>query len=86
ISKPVSNTAGKSSTVIQKLIDQSGQPDVGYRSAAPHTDEFVSSSVTPTSDHEFQDDSDAIQGGNAQTRRALERYVVLNSSFEHLET
>ncbi|GJX50692.1 hypothetical protein Tco_0277537 [Tanacetum coccineum] len=80
ISEPVSNTVGKSSAVIQKLIDQSGQPDVGYRSAAPHTDEFVSFFVTPTSDHEFQDDSDSIQSGNPQTRRALERYIEIGDA------
>ncbi|GKB24060.1 hypothetical protein Tco_0863461, partial [Tanacetum coccineum] len=86
LSKPVPNTFGKSPAIIQKLIDQSGQPDVSYGSAAPHTDEFVSSSVTPTPNHEFQDYFDAIQGGNAQTCRASERYVILTSSFKHLET
>ncbi|GJT49623.1 hypothetical protein Tco_0975780 [Tanacetum coccineum] len=86
ISEPVSNTAGKSLAVIQKLTDQSGHHNIGFGSAAPHTDEFVSYYVTPTPGHECQDDSDAIQGGNARTRRALERYVVLTSSSEHLDT
>ncbi|GJZ21943.1 hypothetical protein Tco_0558982 [Tanacetum coccineum] len=52
ILKPNPTTVGKSPVIIQKLIAQSGQPNVGSRSAAPHAEEFVSSFVAPTPDHE----------------------------------
>ncbi|GKF80058.1 hypothetical protein Tco_0235626, partial [Tanacetum coccineum] len=50
ITEPVVTTAGKSLVVIQKLITQSVQANIGSGSVASHAKEFVSSSVTPTLD------------------------------------
>ncbi|GKE41578.1 hypothetical protein Tco_1468862, partial [Tanacetum coccineum] len=63
-----------------------GQPNVGFGSAAPDVKEFVSSSVTPTPDHECQDESDSAQDGNVRTHRASEHYVELSSCSEPLNT
>nr|GEV89061.1 hypothetical protein [Tanacetum cinerariifolium] len=80
ILEPNPTTTGKSPVVIQKLIAQSGQPNIGSGFAAHHAKEFVSFFVTPTPEHECQDESDSTQGGNVWTRRASERYFILSSS------
>ncbi|GJX34118.1 hypothetical protein Tco_0245675 [Tanacetum coccineum] len=64
----------------------SGIPNVGSGSAAPDVEEFVSSSVTPTPDHECQDESDSAQDVNVRTRHTSERYVELSSCSEPLNT
>ncbi|GJX63108.1 hypothetical protein Tco_0296008 [Tanacetum coccineum] len=76
VSEPVLTTAGKSPTVIQRLIDQGKQLDSDSGFAAPRAEEFVSSSVTLTPDHEDHEDSGSTHDGNIQTRHASERYVV----------
>ncbi|GKD66126.1 hypothetical protein Tco_1308234 [Tanacetum coccineum] len=76
ISKPVLTTAGKSPTVIQRLIDQGKQLDSDSGFAAPRAEEFISSSVTPTPDHGDHEDSGLTHDRNIQTRHAFERYVV----------
>ncbi|GJS34366.1 hypothetical protein Tco_0532748 [Tanacetum coccineum] len=86
ISKPNPTTAGKTSAAMSKLISHSGQDDIGSGSAAHSADDFVSSFVTPTLEHDYQDDSGATQGGNVRTRPASERYVVLTSSSEPEDT
>ncbi|GKC35882.1 hypothetical protein Tco_1048266, partial [Tanacetum coccineum] len=82
ITEPVATSARKSPAIIQKLIAQSSQADVGSGSAASRAKEFVSSSFTPTPDRGDHEDSGSTHDGNVRTRRASERYVVLSSSFE----
>nr|GEV94483.1 hypothetical protein [Tanacetum cinerariifolium] len=83
VTELVSTTAEKSPAVIQKLITQSGKANLGSGSAAFHAKEFVSSSITPTPDHEDHEDSGLTHDGNVQTHRAFERYVILTSSSKH---
>ncbi|GKB03180.1 hypothetical protein Tco_0831269, partial [Tanacetum coccineum] len=61
----------------------SGQLDVGAGSVPHPIEEFVSSSVTPTSEPEGYEDAGSPHDGNARTRRASERYVILTSSSKH---
>ncbi|GJZ68836.1 hypothetical protein Tco_0632386 [Tanacetum coccineum] len=83
ISEPNPTTAGKSSAALRRLELQSGQPDVGVGFVHHPTEEFVSSSVTLTPEHEGYEDSGSPHDGSVRTRRASERYVVLTSSSEH---
>nr|GFA75531.1 hypothetical protein [Tanacetum cinerariifolium] len=80
ILEPNPTTTGKSPIVIQKLIAQSGQPNICSGFAAHHAKEFVSFFVTLTPEHECQDESDSTQGGNVWIRRASEHYFILSSS------
>ncbi|GJR37193.1 hypothetical protein Tco_1212877 [Tanacetum coccineum] len=50
-------TAGKSPTVLLRLIKQSGQTDIGSGSATAAMEDFVSSSVTPTPLQDYEDES-----------------------------
>ncbi|GKA56120.1 gypsy type transposase [Tanacetum coccineum] len=86
ISKPNPTTAGKTPAAMRKLISHSGQDDIGSGSTAHSADNFVSSFVTLTLEHDYQDDSGAAQGGNVRTHPAFERYVVLTSSSEPEDT
>ncbi|GKC14593.1 gypsy type transposase [Tanacetum coccineum] len=56
--------------------------DVGSELATAATDDFVSSFVTPTLKHKYEDESDE----NVKTRPASDRYVVFTSSSEPLNT
>nr|GFB81212.1 hypothetical protein [Tanacetum cinerariifolium] len=56
--------------------------NVGSGSAS-HAEEFVSSSVTLTPDHEDHEDSVLTHDGNIWTCRTFECDVVLTSNFEH---
>nr|GFC74071.1 hypothetical protein [Tanacetum cinerariifolium] len=49
---------GKSPTTLRRLIKQGADESVGFGSAASATEDFASSSITPISDHEYEDDSD----------------------------
>ncbi|GJZ23100.1 hypothetical protein Tco_0560559 [Tanacetum coccineum] len=53
----VSTTDGKTPAAMEKLITRSGQPATGAGSAASNAKEFVSSSITPTPEHDCQDES-----------------------------
>ncbi|GJS75445.1 hypothetical protein Tco_0725326 [Tanacetum coccineum] len=73
---PVLTITGKSPVVIQRLIDQGKQVDGGSGSAAPGAEEFVSSFVTLTPDHEDHEASGSTHDRNIRTHRASESYVV----------
>ncbi|GKG57329.1 hypothetical protein Tco_0584755, partial [Tanacetum coccineum] len=49
-------TAGKTPAALEKLVIQSGQQDIGSGLAAVAMEDFVSSSVTPTPEHEYEDE------------------------------
>ncbi|GJZ77722.1 hypothetical protein Tco_0642394 [Tanacetum coccineum] len=83
ILEPNPTTAGKSPATLRRLELQSGQLDVGAGSVPHHIEEFVSSSVTPTSVPEGYEDAGLPHDGNSRTRRASERYVILTSSSKH---
>ncbi|GKG53261.1 hypothetical protein Tco_0552529, partial [Tanacetum coccineum] len=83
ISEPNPTTASKSLAALRKVKLQSRQPNVGVGLVPYLTEEFVSSSVTPTSEHEEYEDSGSPHDGSVQTRCASEHYVVLTSSSEH---
>ncbi|GKC42940.1 hypothetical protein Tco_1060662 [Tanacetum coccineum] len=70
-------TAGKSHAARQRLVKQSASEARGSGSAVPATKDLVSS-VTPTSEHEYEDDSD--HGNNVRTRPPSDRFTVLSSS------
>nr|GEX77976.1 putative transposase (putative), gypsy type [Tanacetum cinerariifolium] len=50
--------AGKSPTTLRRLIKQGANESIGFGSAASATEYFASSSITPISDHEYEDDYD----------------------------
>nr|GEX77798.1 hypothetical protein [Tanacetum cinerariifolium] len=54
INEPAANTVGKSSTVIKKIINQA---NVDFEVAASRPEEFVSSFITPTPEHDYEDES-----------------------------
>ncbi|GJR70397.1 hypothetical protein Tco_0016462 [Tanacetum coccineum] len=84
ISEPVPTTAGKSPIALKRLELQSGSQSNESRSAPHATEEFMSSSVTLTPKPDVPEDSGSTQDVNVQTRRVLERVVVVvNSSSEH---
>nr|GEU88918.1 transposase (putative), gypsy type [Tanacetum cinerariifolium] len=64
----------------------SGQHDVGSGSAAHPTEDFVSSSITPTPERECHDESGWTQDGNVWTRLASDRFVVLTFGSEPMDT
>ncbi|GJR43104.1 hypothetical protein Tco_1311207 [Tanacetum coccineum] len=64
INEPVATTVGKSPAVIQKLITQSDQAQVDSEAAASRAEEFVSSSVTPTPEHDYEDESISTHDDN----------------------
>ncbi|GKF13281.1 hypothetical protein Tco_0054743, partial [Tanacetum coccineum] len=76
IKEPAVTTAGKSPTVIQKLIKQANVDSGG---AASHAEEFVSSSVTLTPERDCEDESVSNHEDNVRTCPPG-RYVVLSSS------
>ncbi|GKA31051.1 hypothetical protein Tco_0717356 [Tanacetum coccineum] len=84
ISEPNPTIASKSSAAMKKLITQSGQPDAG--SATHPAEDFVYSSVTPTPESNHQGESDSVQDELVRKRPASERFVVLTSSSEPLDT
>ncbi|GJZ07052.1 hypothetical protein Tco_0540845 [Tanacetum coccineum] len=75
ISKSRSATAGKSPTAMQRLIKQNSQVGIDSGSAA---EEFVSSSVTPTPEHDYEDES--THSDNVRTCPPSSRFVILSSS------
>nr|GEY24158.1 putative transposase (putative), gypsy type [Tanacetum cinerariifolium] len=54
INEPTANTVGKFLAVIKKIINQA---NVDFRVAASRPEEFVSSFVTPTLEHDYEDES-----------------------------
>ncbi|GJW04052.1 hypothetical protein Tco_1562908 [Tanacetum coccineum] len=83
--KHVLTTAGKSSAVIQRLIDQGKQLDVGSGFAASRAKEFVSSSVTPTLDHGGHEDSGSTHDGNSSSPNPHVRLEVKNVTTEPVD-
>nr|GEW60652.1 hypothetical protein [Tanacetum cinerariifolium] len=86
ISEPNLTTDGKSPAVMKKLIDHSGQGDVGSGPAVQHTEDFVSSFVTPNLELEHQDESNSVQDKLVRTQPTSARFVVLSSNSEPLDT
>ncbi|GKF80601.1 hypothetical protein Tco_0239203, partial [Tanacetum coccineum] len=69
------STAGKSLTALQDLLDKSTlAAEIGVTTAA--TVPFVTSSVTPTLEHEGGDYTDSVFATNFRTRRPAERFVI----------
>ncbi|GJR09785.1 hypothetical protein Tco_0792437 [Tanacetum coccineum] len=82
-------TAGKTPAVLQKLLTHNVLEGVGSGSAATAMDAFISSSVTPSPDREYQDESGSTQGDNVITFLTVDRFVVISSSppsLEHVDT
>ncbi|GKB78819.1 hypothetical protein Tco_0945714 [Tanacetum coccineum] len=79
-------TAGKTLVALQKLVTLGAQEDVSSRSATDAMDEFVSSSVTPSPDHKYQDELGFSQDRNLKTRPASHRFVVISSSSPSTKT
>nr|GEU88498.1 retrovirus-related Pol polyprotein from transposon TNT 1-94 [Tanacetum cinerariifolium] len=73
---------GKTLVVLKRLVIQSSQQDVGFGPAIAAMDEFVSSSVTPTLDREYQDESVSTQDENVKTHPASNRFVVISPGVE----
>ncbi|GJU65957.1 hypothetical protein Tco_1252216 [Tanacetum coccineum] len=71
-------TAGKSPMALRRLIKQGVDDAAGSGSAAPATEDFVSSFVTPISEHEYQDGSD--HSDNVRTCPPSGRFTILSSS------
>ncbi|GJT58321.1 hypothetical protein Tco_0993375 [Tanacetum coccineum] len=86
ILEPNPTTAGKTPAALKTLGIQSGKHDVGSGFAAHPTEDFVSSSVTPTPERECHDESGSTQDGSVRKRPASDSFVVLTSSFEHMDT
>ncbi|GJX04091.1 hypothetical protein Tco_0190007 [Tanacetum coccineum] len=70
------STAGKSPTILQRLIRQGEQAAAGSGSAAPATEDATSSFITPTSEHALDD----VLHDSVRTRPPTGRFVVLSSS------
>ncbi|GKB09279.1 hypothetical protein Tco_0837591 [Tanacetum coccineum] len=86
ILEPVPTTAGKSPATLRRLELQSG-PEGAKSGSVPHlSEEFVSSSLTPTPEPDVPEDSGSTLDVNVQTRRVPERFVVTTSSSEHGNT
>ncbi|GJV23584.1 hypothetical protein Tco_1376279 [Tanacetum coccineum] len=85
IADEIKEHAGKKKRKVGFSADE--LPVKKVRSGAgsvPHPiEEFVSSSVTPTSEPEGYEDAGLPHDGNSRTRRASERYVILTSSSKH---
>ncbi|GJY61680.1 hypothetical protein Tco_0462337 [Tanacetum coccineum] len=52
---------------------------VGTGSASAAMDAFVSESMTPSPNHEYQDESDSMQDGDVGTQPTSQRFVILSS-------
>ncbi|GJZ93928.1 hypothetical protein Tco_0666131 [Tanacetum coccineum] len=79
------NVAGKSLAALQGLLDRSTLAlEVGVTVAA--TVPFVTSSVTPTPEHEDGGGGDSATGPIVRTRPTPERFVVLTDSSHYSST
>ncbi|GKC72360.1 hypothetical protein Tco_1118243 [Tanacetum coccineum] len=65
INEHAATTTGKSPSIIQKLITQSGQVPSCFGAGASRPEEFVSSFVTPTPDHDTKMSCSACWGPSA---------------------
>nr|GEW51528.1 SUMO-conjugating enzyme SCE1-like [Tanacetum cinerariifolium] len=79
-SEPVSTTASKSSTALRRLELQSGAKGAESGYALHPSEEFVSSSITPTPEPDVPEDSGSTPEVNVQTRRVTKRFVVTTST------
>ncbi|GJX52326.1 hypothetical protein Tco_0280695 [Tanacetum coccineum] len=70
-------------TALKRLELQSGPQGNESGFALHPSEEFMSSSVTPTPEHDILEDSGSTQDVNVQARRPPDRYVIVTSSFEH---
>ncbi|GKG64911.1 hypothetical protein Tco_0665785, partial [Tanacetum coccineum] len=66
ISKPVPTTVGKSPAALKRLELQSGAQGNEFGSVAHPTEEFMSSSVTPTPELDVLEDSSLTYDINVQ--------------------
>ncbi|GKD82381.1 hypothetical protein Tco_1349220, partial [Tanacetum coccineum] len=81
ISEPVpTTTAGKSPAALKRNELQSGASDNATGSASHPTEEFVSSSVTPTPETDVYGDSASTQDATVRGRRVSSKLVVTSSS------
>ncbi|GKA43455.1 hypothetical protein Tco_0736179, partial [Tanacetum coccineum] len=79
------NVAGKSLAALQGLLDISTLAvKVGVTAAA--TVPFVTSSMTPTPEHEDGEGGDSVTGPIVRTRPAPKRFVVLKDSSHYSST
>ncbi|GJW98225.1 hypothetical protein Tco_0180033 [Tanacetum coccineum] len=76
----VPTTSGKSLAALKRLELQSGPQGVGSSFVPPPVEEFVSSSVTPTPEHDAPEDSGSTQDGGVWTHRTSMGVVVSSSS------
>ncbi|GJX68407.1 hypothetical protein Tco_0304134 [Tanacetum coccineum] len=69
------STAGKSLAALQDLLDKSTlAAEIGVTAAA--TVPFVTSSVTPTPEHEGGEYTDFVSAANFRTKRPTKRFVI----------
>ncbi|GJS39729.1 hypothetical protein Tco_0564772 [Tanacetum coccineum] len=69
------STAGKSLVALQDLLDKSTlAAEIGVTAAA--TLPFVTSSVTPTPEHEGGEYTDSVSATNLRTKRPVEKFVI----------
>ncbi|GJY70463.1 gypsy type transposase [Tanacetum coccineum] len=76
------STGGKSVVALQSLLEGSTLA-VEVRVTAAATVPFVTSSVTPTPEHEDGGHADSLTGPNLCTQPARERFVVLSDSSHY---
>nr|GEU74908.1 putative transposase (putative), gypsy type [Tanacetum cinerariifolium] len=79
----------KTCTALQRLVTLGTlQENIRSRSAVADVDAFVSESATPSPNHEYRDESNFIQDGDAKTRPAFQIFFVLSldSPIEPLNT
>nr|GFA46156.1 hypothetical protein [Tanacetum cinerariifolium] len=79
-SEDVSSTGGKSPAALKRLELQSETQGAGSGSALSATEEFVSSSVTPTPEPNAPEDSGSTYDGGVWTHQASMGVVVSSSS------
>ncbi|GJV32955.1 hypothetical protein Tco_1393355 [Tanacetum coccineum] len=70
-------TAGKSHAALRRLIKQGASEAGGYGFVVPATED-IASSVTPTSEREYEDDFD--HGSNVRIHPPSGRFTILSSS------
>ncbi|GJY97625.1 hypothetical protein Tco_0514535 [Tanacetum coccineum] len=73
------STAGKSLAALQDLLDKSTlAAEIGVTAAA--TVPFVTSSVTPTPEHEGGEYTDSVSAANFRTKRPTKRFVISSNT------
>nr|GEU84174.1 putative transposase (putative), gypsy type [Tanacetum cinerariifolium] len=78
--KPQPATAGKSPTAMRRLIKQNSQVDTASGSAAPSIEDIVSSFITPTQEHDYEDGF--IHSDNVRTCPPSGQFIFSSSSVD----